>query len=115
MNPRKQLKFLYRYLTTPYRWRKLTRPLVLLVVCAFVILLAAVLWTPSLSANQVDPTQTTVSTLAVRNTPLPTNTPLPAEFVSNSQQTIGITFAGAVLVLIVVIGVILFLPKKIDG
>ena len=38
----------------------------------------------------------------------PTRTPLPPEYITNSSQTIGITLAAAVLVLIVVIGVLLF-------
>lgn len=42
----------------------------------------------------------------------PTATPFPAEFAFNSQQTIGITLAATVLVLIVVVGVLVYMPKK---
>jgi hypothetical protein len=36
----------------------------------------------------------------------PTNTSLPVEFLTNQQQTIGLTLAAAALVLVVVIGVL---------
>jgi hypothetical protein len=42
----------------------------------------------------------------------PTRTPLPAEYLSNSNQTVGITLASVVLVLIVVGGVLLLLPRR---
>jgi hypothetical protein len=38
----------------------------------------------------------------------PTRTPLPAEYLTNRNQTIGITLAAAMLVLIVVIGFLLY-------
>ena len=42
----------------------------------------------------------------------PTATPFPPEFAYNSQQTIGLTLTATVLVLIVVFGVLIFMPKK---
>lgn len=42
----------------------------------------------------------------------PTRTPLPPEYQNNSQQTVGITFFGAALALIVVVGVLLFMPRE---
>jgi uncharacterized membrane protein (UPF0136 family) len=42
----------------------------------------------------------------------PTRTPLPAEYYANSNQTVGIIVASAVLVLIVVIGVLMLMPRR---
>ena len=42
----------------------------------------------------------------------PTRTPLPPEYLSNSNQTVGITLASVVLVLIVVGGVLLLMPLR---
>ena len=42
----------------------------------------------------------------------PTRTPLPPEYRNNSQQTVGIAFLGAVLALIVMVGVLLFMPRE---
>jgi hypothetical protein len=41
----------------------------------------------------------------------PTRTPLPAEYLSNSNQTFGITLGSVVLVCIVLIGVLVLLPR----
>ena len=41
----------------------------------------------------------------------PTRTPLPAEYISNSNETVGITVASVVLVIIVIVGVLL-LPRR---
>ena len=42
----------------------------------------------------------------------PTATQLPPEYLNNGNQTIGITLAAAVLVLIVVFGVLSFMPRN---
>ncbi len=125
MNIRKQLMFLYRYVMTPYRWRKWLNTQVLsacaVVLAASLVFLAAMLWTAPFSVHGANattgaaatplPTQTLVLTLTANPSAGPTRTPFPPEYLNNSQETIGITFAGAVLVLIVVIGVIVFMPK----
>lgn len=49
---------------------------------------------------------------AILNSGEPTATPLPVELLTNSNQTIGITLAAALLVLIVVGGVISSLSDK---
>jgi len=106
----KWVKFLYRYLTAPYRVRKWFNTQTLAVFLATAIFLVVLVGTMPLStfgqqqgeiraAATVDPSAG------------PTLTPLPEEFLTNSQQTIGITLAGAVLVLIVVIGVLVYLPQ----
>ena len=55
-------------------------------------------------ANQATP--------QVTPSPQATVTPFPPEFAYNSQQTIGVTLTATVLVLIVVFGVLVFMPKK---
>lgn len=54
---------------------------------------------------------------APTNTPMPTATatPYPPEFATNSQQTIGLTLAATILVVIVIGGVVLFMPKKSES
>ncbi len=125
MNIRKQLMFLYRYVMTPYRWRKWLNTQVLsacaVVLAASLVFLAAMLWTAPFSVHGANaahvaaatplPAQTLALTLTANPSTGPTRTPFPPEYLNNSQETIGITFAGAVLVLIVVIGVIVFMPK----
>ncbi len=112
MSLRKQFVFLRRYFSTPHTRRKWLNPSLLLVICAFSIFMIGLLWAPPFSAHGAGPTVTPAITTTIQPTPAFTNTPLPPEFANNSQETVGITFAGAVLVLIVVVGVIVFLPKK---
>ncbi len=106
----KWLIFLYRYLTAPYRVRKWLNAQTLMVFLATLVFLAVLIGTIPLSTlgqsgTVAQPTPTVDPAAG------PTPTPLPAEFLTNSQQTIGITLAGAALVLIVVIGVLVFLPR----
>lgn len=44
----------------------------------------------------------------------PTPTPMPPEFYENADQTVGITLTGTLLVLIVVFGVLMFMPQDIE-
>ncbi len=127
MNIRKQLKFLYRYATTSHRWRRWLNTQVLIVLAATLIFLAAMVWTAPFSIHGADAKHVAEATPGANAAPLPgqtqaltetasahagpTKTPFPPEYMNNSQETIGITFAGALLVLIVVIGVIVFMPK----
>jgi hypothetical protein len=112
----KRLKFLYRYFTTSYRWRRWLNLQVLIVLVASVVFFAALFMTAPLSAKSQQPAVT--ATLSVQQTPTvdllvtPTITPMPPEFFTNSEQTVGITFVAALLVLIVLIGVMLFLPTN---
>jgi len=46
------------------------------------------------------------------SSPQPTATPFPAEFAYNSQQTFGLTLTATILVLIVVLGVLVYMPRK---
>lgn len=113
MNLKKRLRYYYRYIISSNGWRKWTSAQVLLALLAAGVFLTALTWTAPNSANNTR--AAAAATLMKTGTP-PANgltpTPFPAEFYTNSQQTIGITFAGAILVLIVVIGVIVFMPKK---
>jgi hypothetical protein len=45
----------------------------------------------------------------------PTKTPLPEEYLSNQQQTIGLTLAAAALVLVVVVGVMYAFMRQAEG
>ncbi len=112
MNLKKRLRYYYRYIISSNGWRKWTSAQVLLALLAAGIFLAALTWTNPNSAKS--PQSAAAATLARTGTPSNglTPTPFPPEFYTNSQQTIGITFAGAILVLIVVIGVIVFMPMK---
>jgi len=112
VNISKQLKFLYRYLITSRRWRKWINTQVLLVLVASAIFLSALVWTNPFSVKSAGATPSPA--LTANPSVGPTRTPFPPEYASNSQQTIGITFAGAILVLIVVIGVIVFMPKEAE-
>lgn len=115
MNVPKQVESTCRKFITAHRWHTLLKPPILLVICAFVIFLATLFGMPSFSAQGSGETPAQLLTLTPQARVEPTRTPFPEEFYSNGQQTIGITFAGAVLVLIVVIGVIVYIPRKIDN
>ncbi len=112
----KRLKFLYRYFTTSYRWRRWLNLQVLIVVVASAVFFAALFMTAPLSAKSQQPaaTATQLPPLTPTIDPLvtPTITPMPPEFYTNSEQTVGITFVAAFLVLIVLAGTMLFLPKN---
>lgn len=105
---KRQLQFLYRYLFSSRRWRRWISGQTLAVVVGSIVLFALLTWTAPRAQPRILPTPTPGGSLTL--TPLAT--PLPAEYVYNAQQTVGITFAAAVLVLIVVIGVATFLPRK---
>lgn len=62
--------------------------------------------TPTPDATLLEETASAVAA------PTRTRTPFPAEFYTNADQTAGVTLAGAALVLIVVVGLISFLPKR---
>jgi hypothetical protein len=118
MNVRKQLESSWHKFRTAHRWHTLLSPSILLVMGAFVIFLATLFWMPPYSAQGSGEMPAQLLVLTAQATPQvrvePTRTPFPEEFLTNGQQTIGITFAGAVLVLIVVIGVIVYIPRKVD-
>jgi hypothetical protein len=126
---KKQLRFLYRYYIVMGRWRRLVNRQVLLIVVASLAFLITLGWTNPSSAGREHPRRPAeaaaqeYAAVALRQStpqpaadglviPTPTNTPFPPEFIENADQTIGITLAGAVLVLIVVIGTLTLMPKK---
>ncbi len=118
MNIYKQVESNWRKFRTAHRWHKLLNPPVILVMGAFAIFLATLFWMPPYSAQGSGEMPAQLMALTAQATPQvrvePTHTPFPEEFLTNGQQTIGITFAGAVLVLIVIIGVIVYIPRKMD-
>lgn len=108
----RRLVFLYRYFTTPYRLRKWLNVQTLLVTFVSMVFLAILIWTAPLSSfGRHGQAGLVRATPTVDPAGGPTVTPLPLEFLTNSQQTIGITLVGALLVLIVVIAVLVFLPQ----
>ncbi len=115
MNIKKQIRFLYRYLTTSRRWRSWINAQVVIVLVISAVFIAALAWSTPSTANSAGARLAAASVTQTLNpSTAPTKTPFPPEYYSNSQQTIGITFAGIILVLIVVIGVIVFMPKRVD-
>lgn len=118
MNIKKQIRFLYRYFTTSRRWRRWINAQVLVVLLLSALVIAALAWSTPSPANSYSPRGLIVAAAAATRTlnpsAEPTGTPFPPEFYTNSQQTVGITLAGVILVLIVVIGVIVFMPKKVE-
>ena len=116
----KRLKFLYRYFTTSYRWRRWINLQMLIVLAASAVFFAALFLTaPRTAQSQPPPDATATVTLQITPSPgqqiTPTVTPYPPEFFTNSNQTVGITFVAAVLTLIVLFGTLLFLPKRSDS
>jgi hypothetical protein len=117
---RKQLRFLYRYFITTRRWRRLINLrslLLVLVSAAFFITLASTSRAEKPSSQplfQAVPTVTApvVATQQPSARPTVTRTPFPPEFAANRNQTIGITLAGAVLVLIIVVGALTWMPRE---
>jgi hypothetical protein len=89
-----------------------------MVFAVFVVFLATISWTSPLSADAPD---SSLAAAAQQATPTdnpeagPTRTPFPPEYINNSRQSIGITFAAAVLVVIVIVGVLMFIPRNSEG
>lgn len=115
---KKQFIFLYRYVIKSRRWRKwINRQTVTILVVAAVLMSAIVWLTPPehprtraaanptpgivLAAQEIGQVQAT-----------PTRTPFPPEFLTNADQTAGVALAGAILVLIVVLGWALLMPRE---
>jgi hypothetical protein len=110
----RKLRFLYRYLTTPYRLRRWFNAQTLVVFVVSLFFFAALAWTrPSGEPrNQKDLDITATLTPAPGPTRAATLSP---EYLANGEQTIGVTLVGTLLVLIVVIGVLVYLPRHEDG
>lgn len=117
----KRLKFLYRYFTTSYRWRRWINLQMVILLAASALFFAALFLTAPRAAKSQQPQPEATVTAALPLTPspdlqvTPTVTPYPPEFLTNTNQTIGITFVATVLILIVLFGTVFFLPKKSDS
>ena len=128
--------FLYRFFTQSFRFRRWRRRWVntqtlflTLIAAAFVVCLvwatpdsasgSALPGKPAGSPRQAalqqatpEPSQPPENEATEAVYVPPTSTPLPAEYLSNSNQTIGITLSATVLVVVVVAGVLLFMPRR---
>lgn len=119
---RKQLRFIYRYITAPYRRRKWLNAQTLAVFLVLVLFLVvlALSKSPNWPGQRNTPTrqsalvsESTAQGGDLTATPGPTPRPtFPPEYLTNSEQTISITVVGAFLVLIVVMGVLIFMPRE---
>lgn len=112
----KRLRFFIRYITAPYRLRRWLNGQTVVVFLLSALFLTALVWTtpPDQPAEQVSQAGQSAAVQDATSTPLPGPTravTLSPEYLSNSEQTIGITLVGAVLVLIVVMGVLIFQPR----
>jgi hypothetical protein len=126
---KKQIRFLYRYLIVTGRWRRLFNRQSLLVILAALAFLVTLGMTGPSRADREMPQRPAGMLLAAEMqqatpqpadasgvlSPTPTFTPFPPEFLTNSDQTIGITVAGAALVLIVIVGSLMVLPRGRGG
>ncbi len=114
MNLKKQIRFLYRYFTTSRRWHSWINAQVVIVLVLSTVFIAVLAWSTPSTANSASPRLAAAAvTRTVNPSAQPTKTLFPPEYYTNGQETVGIAFAGVILVLIVVIGVIVFLPKKV--
>jgi hypothetical protein len=118
---KKNLRFLYRYVTTGRRWRRWFNFQTLLLLAVSAVFITTLAWTSPYSADRDEGSSPQLAGAQQQPTPTddpeagPTRTPFPPEYLDNSRQTIGITLGATMLVLIVIIGVLLFIPHKNDG
>ncbi len=109
---RKRIRYLFRYITSPYRqhhWFNIQTLIIVLIVAAFAFSLAWPYFSGATGTYPANEQQAVQATLP----PVPGQTrkaTLSAEYLANSEQTVGITLVGAVLVLIVVIGLLVYMP-----
>jgi hypothetical protein len=109
---KKRLRFYYRYIIRSRRLRNLLSLQSLMIAALSLVVLTALLVALPDAPSQVEPTITPLFTLTPDPNAGPTRTPLPPEYLENSRVTIGITFGAAVLVLIVIFGVMSYMPKN---
>jgi hypothetical protein len=117
---KRRLIFIVRFLSSPSCRRRLVNPQNILILLASAVFLSTLAWSAPIAektGSAANPgAANSGALLQATATPglssEPTRTPYPPEFLTNGRQTIGITLAGAILVLIVIIGVYTFLPKK---
>lgn len=116
---KKRLKFLYRYFTTSRRWRRWFNFQLLLVLFAFTVFFIALFWSEPISTQRNStadaPALQTAPSNGLVATPTSSPTPMPPEFFTNSEQSVGIAFIAGVLVLITLIGTVLFLPQNAEN
>lgn len=137
---KKQLRFLYRYIFTTGRWRRWINKHTVMVTFVSLVFFSTLAWSAPYPAEQPrNPAHDNLTSASegaasagaasvsgalhglqqetpagdLTAQPTRTNTPFPPEFATNADQTMGVTLAGAVLVLIVIVGVLTFLPKKV--
>lgn len=121
----KRLRFYYRYFFASGRWRRWLNFQWLVVVLLSAVFLAALFMTAPISRFEVA-NRPAVGGVAEASDSYPvpagevteiSDSALTAtmyvEFVHNSDQTVGLTLIGMVLVLIVVFGALMYIPR--DG
>jgi hypothetical protein len=122
----KRLRFLYRYFFSPRRRRQWMNLQSLMVVGISATFLGSLYMTAPISQTekasrpfQAQATQTVLPgypyPAPVVETAAPADqrrTPLPEEYLNNANQSIGITLASVVLVMIVVVGALMFIPQR---
>lgn len=114
----KQIRFIFRYLKSRNRWRKIINAQMLMVVAISIAFLSTMAWSAPYSSSEMQVTSTPSAEEGTAVEPTPTDTratPLPPEYLSNGSQTIGITLAATILVIIVVVGVLMFMPTREDS
>lgn len=111
---KKQIQFIIRYFTQTRRWRRWINLQTVTILVLSALFMSAMVWfTPSTPLGRAASNTATPAALQATAQPgPPTRTPLPPEYQHNANQTVGIAFAGAALVLIIVMGVALFSPRE---
>lgn len=116
----KRFKFYFRYLTAPYRMRKWLNGQTLMVFAGTVVFLTVLAMTlPDVNDVQEATAQALPGAVAQQQEPSPPppnpsptrQATLNPEYLQNANQTVGLTLVGAFLVLVVVMGVLVFMPK----
>lgn len=127
---KQRMAALLHFLTTPPAWLTRRTAGVLVFSVVFVgmmiwlippdrphVLAATHLQATSIARSQAAAVSPLATPLPSQPTPPfvpPTHTPLPPEYLTNADQTVGIAFFGMILVLIVIIGTAIFIPRGPD-
>lgn len=110
---RKRLRYYFRYLTTPHRvhwWFNWQNLVILVIILGFFVGLSMPKPRSLADTRAGTIQQDALTTLTPALGPTRAAT-LSPEYQANSEQTIGVTLAGSLLILIVVIGVLVFMPR----
>lgn len=109
---KKRLRFLFRFMKLKWQHHQWALPQIVMVIIVSSVFLTTLAWSAPYSVSGADLTPTPIATIQPGQSNLLTPTSLPPEYLNNADQTIGITFAAAMLVLIVVVGLVMFMPRN---